>query len=96
MLVVISMIALIAGITLPSIVRLFRAGAEEQAYNILAAQLTSARALAVREGTYAGVHIQRADATDELYDQRICYAAVVVFDRFGDKTQGEPDVVRGR
>jgi hypothetical protein len=87
MLVVISMIGLIAGITLPSIVRLFGAGAEEQAYNVIAAQLMAARALAIREGTYAGVAIQRADATDELWDRCICYSAVMIFNRMGDRDQ---------
>jgi type II secretory pathway pseudopilin PulG len=90
MLVVISMIGLIAGITLPSIVRLFGAGAEEQAYNVIAAQLTAARALAIREGTYAGVHIQRADASEELEKEYAAYSAVMVFDRMGGgKSSGD-------
>lgn len=89
MLVVIAMIAVIAGVTLPSIVKAFDAGTKEQAYNILAAQIAAARALAVRENKFAAVHIQKADATEELEDRHICYSAVMIHDRF-ESQDGEP------
>ena len=84
MLVVLAIILLIAGITLPSIVKLFDAGAEEQSYNILSAQLTAARALAISENTYTAVHIQRADATDEMKGQNIFYSAILRFREIRD------------
>lgn len=62
MVVVIGMIVLIAATALPSIVGIFRAGSDSQAHNLLAAQLTAARAVAIRSATYAGVHVQLADA----------------------------------
>ena len=61
MMVVLALIVLIATSVLPSAIGLFTAGAEAQAYNVLSAQLSAARALAITEGTYAGVHVQRAD-----------------------------------
>ena len=77
LIVTISIIALLAATALPTISGLFNAGADKQAYNIIAAQITAARALAIVEGTYAGVHVQIADR-DEL--ENICYAAVVIYD----------------
>ncbi len=83
LMVVVSVIIIAAGIALPTVVQLVTAGAEEQAYNVLSAQLTSARALAIRQGTYAGVHVQPADSQrveDGELPNRV-YTAVVVFDR---------------
>jgi len=88
--VVIGLIVLIAAIALPSIIGLFTAGADSQAHNIIAAQLARARAIAIQNNTYAGVHVQLADATtdgspldadlgnalnEDLADT--CYSAVV-------------------
>lgn len=83
LMVVVAVILIAVGIALPTIVTLVTAGAQEQAYNVFSAQLTSARALAIRRGTYAGVHVQPADrARVEAGDlpDRI-YTAVVVYDR---------------
>jgi len=73
-LIVITVIAMVAAIALPSIVALFGSGAQEQAYNHLAALLTASRAVAIRNATYAGVHVQMSKV-DGMKD--FCYAAVV-------------------
>jgi prepilin-type N-terminal cleavage/methylation domain-containing protein len=77
LLVVLAIIALLAGAVLPSMAGLFTAGADSQAYNLIAAQLAAARALAIQEGLDAGVHVQLADGDlrPELRDA--CFVAVV-------------------
>ncbi len=62
MMVVIGLVSLMVSMSLPSVIALFNAGADAQAYNLIAAQLTAARARAVVGGTYAGIHVQLADA----------------------------------
>ena len=87
MMVVIGLVALMASMALPSIFAMFNAGADAQAYNLMAAQLTAARALAIERSTHAGVHVQMADkdAREELDDDDdICYSALVVH-RPGDR-----------
>ncbi|MDY6913530.1 MAG: prepilin-type N-terminal cleavage/methylation domain-containing protein [Planctomycetota bacterium] len=79
LLTVMGIIVLLAGIALPSVVGLFRAGADAQAYNLLAAQLTAARALAIQESTYAGVHVQLADPDENPSLEGVCYASIVIY-----------------
>ena len=84
MLVVITVIVLAMGIALPTVVELVTSGAQEQAYNVLAAQLASARALAIRDATYAGVHVQPADqrrVADGELPANTMYASVVRYRR---------------
>ena len=76
MLVVVSIIVLILAVAIPSIAGLFTAGADAQAYNIIAAQLSSARALAIQRQTYAGVHVQFA-APSLTKLTNACFTAVV-------------------
>lgn len=78
LLVVCGIILLLAAIALPSVASIFGAGSDAQAYNLLAGQLAAARALAIREGRYAGVHVQLADpnAQEDLED--VCFMAVVI------------------
>ena len=71
-----TIILLVIGIAVPSAVELFSSGAESQAYNVLAAQLIAARALAIRSATYAGVHVQIA-ALNTGQAEGKCYVAVV-------------------
>lgn len=61
MMVVVIIIGLIAATVLPSVVGIFRTGTDAQAASMLTAQLTAARALAITEGVYAAVHVQKAD-----------------------------------
>jgi prepilin-type N-terminal cleavage/methylation domain-containing protein len=65
MMVVIGLVALMASMALPSVIALFNSGADAQAYNLISAQFTAARARAVVSNTYAGVHVQMADALNE-------------------------------
>ncbi|MGC9454194.1 MAG: pilus assembly FimT family protein [Phycisphaerae bacterium] len=84
LMVVITVIVIVAGIALPSAVQLIRSGAQEQAYNMLSAQLASARALAMLEATYAGVHIQPAAqqrVDDGELPEDTVYSSVVLYDR---------------
>jgi Tfp pilus assembly protein FimT len=83
MLIVVSLIILLATTAVPSFVGLFEAGTATQAYNILSTQLSAARAYAMERGTFAGVHIQRADATNAnlgLPKTNVCYSAIVAWD----------------
>lgn len=94
LMVVMVVMVIVAGIALPTIATLVTSGAQEQAYNLLAAQLASARALAMLEATYAGVHVQPAaqqlvDAGDLPEDTM--YVAVVIYDR----DEGHFDVADG-
>ncbi len=73
MLIVVSLIVLIATIALPSIVGMFAAGAEARAYNTLAAQVASARALAIKNATYALLHVQIGEGPDF---EDTCWSAV--------------------
>jgi len=79
MMVTIFIISLLAGIALPTIAGLFGSGTEEQACNILSAQLRAARSVAIRNATYAGVHVQLADDGLEQNAglKHVCFAAVV-------------------
>ncbi len=93
LIVVMGIIVLIAGIALPSITSLMESSADKQAYNILAGQLRAARALAIRKGTFAGVHIQPANASesenpdiDEFRDT--FFSAVVEFKEIRDFRAG--------
>jgi len=61
LMVVTGIMLLVMATAVPSIMTLFSSGAEAQAYNVFAAQLTAARALAIRSGTYAAVHVQMGD-----------------------------------
>jgi len=77
LLVVLAIIALIATTAVPSIVTIIASGAEAQAANLLTAQLVAARALAIMEGTHAGLHAQIADkATLE----NVCFTAIFIDD----------------
>ena len=99
MLVVVALVTLMATLALPSILALYNAGADKQAYNLIAAQLTAARARAIEESTFAGLHIQLADAreggtTDLLRPdfENICFSGIILYDRrkrcFG--VEGQP------
>ena len=79
LLVTITVISLLVGISLPSMMALFDAGADKQACNIMAAQLMNARAEAIRNMTYAGVHVQLADhnAPGNSALENVCFTAVV-------------------
>lgn len=92
MTVVISLIALIAAVALPSAVKLFSAGSGAQAYNMLAAQLSSARALAIRNGTYTLVHVQPAHGDRDPELEGAAFAAIferITRDEHGNSLEPE-------
>ncbi len=74
-LIVISLIILLAAVSIPTITTLFGSGSAAQAYNMLAAQITTARAMAIRNSTYAGVHVQM-----DVTDPNVCWASIVTYD----------------
>ena len=87
MMVVIGLVALMASMALPSIIALFNSGADAQAYNLISAQITAARAKAVLSSTYAGVHVQMADALNDAEDgllrpelKEMCFSGLIVYD----------------
>ena len=87
MLVVITLIVLVLAISLPSIVTAFTAGADTQAYNLMAAMLNSARATAMVEGSYAAVHCQLSDRDE--HDQKT-FLAVLRYDETNDDFEFDP------
>ncbi len=80
LLVVITIIVVLAGVALPNIVAMFSAGAQSAAYNMLAAQITAARACAIQNGTFAALHIQMSITNDPKINPG-CYVAVMLYDR---------------
>jgi prepilin-type N-terminal cleavage/methylation domain-containing protein len=93
MMVVIGLVALLAAMALPSIVTLLSAGADAQAYNLIAAQLTFARALAIERVNYAGVHCQIADAKVagalvRPKQEDVCFTGIVFIDDANANTNG--------
>jgi len=80
MVITISLIVLVAAVALPSILGIFGAGADSQAYNLIAAQLRAARAHAIGTGRYAGVHVQMADPSAKPDLAGAFYSAVVSYD----------------
>jgi len=92
MMVVIGLVSLMVSMSLPSVIALFNAGADAQAYNLVSAQLTVARARAVVGNTYAGVHVQLADAplieTDTAQNPTllrpelagVCFSGIITYD----------------
>ena len=77
--VVLAIIALIMAAVVPSINQLFSAGADAQAFNMLTAQLTAARARAIKSGNYTAVHVQLADdpAPNFMKLKDKCFMAVM-------------------
>ncbi|MFA6135357.1 MAG: prepilin-type N-terminal cleavage/methylation domain-containing protein [Phycisphaerae bacterium] len=77
LLVVITIIALLSAISIPSMSAFFRGGADAQAFNILSSQLAGARALAIQQRTHAGVHVQLADPSVNPKLANASFSAVV-------------------
>ena len=58
LLVVVSVIALVLAIVIPSISTIFTAGSDQQSRNLLGAQLSAARGMAIENQSYALLHVQ--------------------------------------
>jgi len=80
LIVVIGIFSAVALIAVPSIARVFTSGADAQAYNLMAAQLASARARAMQKARYTGVHVQMVDPIARPPLEGTCYMAVLYFD----------------
>jgi prepilin-type N-terminal cleavage/methylation domain-containing protein len=70
LLVVISIISLLTLTILPGTLALFKSGADSQAYNVMAAMMSSARAAAIQRSTYVALHGQLA------VEQRRTYSSI--------------------
>lgn len=79
LLVVIGVIALVAAVVVPSISSVFTAGADAQAFNLMTGQVSAARSEALQNGTFAGLHVQLADATANPNLTGTCYTAIFVY-----------------
>ncbi|HAU36433.1 MAG TPA: hypothetical protein DCX07_01785 [Phycisphaerales bacterium] len=76
--VTVSVLVLALAAATPSITAMIRSNARDQAYNLMAAQLSAARALAMQTANYAAVHVQMGDVTGT---EGRCYAAICTYDR---------------
>lgn len=102
MMVVLGVIVLAAGIALPSISALLSAGADKQSYNLISAQIRAARSTAMRNGTYAGVHIQMADGDRNPDLEGVCFTSLVTLEsmdtsyaKFDIAPESKPERVPG-
>ena len=96
LIIVIGIIGVVLSIAVPTIGRVFTAGADAQAHNIMSAQLTVARAQAMRRGSYVGVHVQMADPVANLDLADACFVATLVYDYRQKKFNPDPDVLPQR
>lgn len=79
--VTITVIILVASLALPTITHMMASGADEQAHNLVTAQLMAARAHAITNEnvTYAGIHVQMADPDAKNAEKDRCYSAVISY-----------------
>lgn len=98
LIVVISVIGAAIALAVPSMMTLFSSGADKQAYNLLSSQMTVARAVAIENGAYAGVHVQMSPES-QLRD-RNCYSMVMVkaqnSETFSAASNFYPEVIPGK
>lgn len=68
MIVTICIIGLLAAISMPAMIQLFKSGADTQVYNVVSVELVNARSFAMQNNCYAGVHFQeRVAGTGVFY-----------------------------
>ena len=92
MLVVIAIVVLTLGITLPTIMSLLTSSSEGQARSAISALLGTARALAVERQTYTLVHFQMGTKWEgnQYVSDGQCWAAVLMYDK-RERIYNEPD-----
>lgn len=93
--VVIFVIVLLATMAIPTAISLLRSGSDSQAYNIVTATLSAARAEAIQRNTYVAVHFQMAvkqeksggqykwqDGANNYFrrSEGLTYAAIFIYD----------------
>jgi len=81
--ITIGVLVLVATIAMPSVVAIINAGSDNQAYNLLSAQLKGARALAIESQNYTALHVQMAYPATGYED--VCFATIMVLNAAGDK-----------
>ena len=80
MMIVITLIVILAAMSIPTIMGMFSAGADNQAYNTVSSLLTSARAYALKTNNYVAVHFQMADPNGDSGRVNTYYAAIMEYD----------------
>ncbi len=79
-LVVLGVIAILVGITLPGIIDIFSSGSEGQAYSVTNSLLRTARAYAIENSVYTAVHFQPADRDlEEFSDRWSTFASIMAW-----------------
>jgi len=80
MAVTLTVILLAATLVVPSVGKMLASSADTEAFNLLAAQLTAARAEAISQSTYAGIHVQ-LHGTPRTSETKGAYTMVIIYDR---------------
>ena len=73
--VTLAIILMVVAMTLPTMMKLIDSRANMESFNLVAAQLSAARAEAVNDTTYAGVHLQLDTETDMA--EKTAYSMVI-------------------
>ena len=76
--VTIAIVLMIVAIVVPTMTKLLASRSQEEAFNLIAAQLTAARAEAVASNTYAGVHVQLGPKGSNR--EHVSYSLVIILD----------------
>jgi prepilin-type N-terminal cleavage/methylation domain-containing protein len=72
--VALTIILLIVSMVVPTLTKMLSSRASMEAYNLVAAQLTSARAEAITSDTFAGIHVQLGEQDDM---QETAYSMII-------------------
>ena len=76
--VALTIVLLIVSIVVPSMSQMLASRASMEAFNLVAAQLSAARAEAVTSDTYAGIHVQLDTQTDMT--EKTAYSMIIAYD----------------
>jgi len=76
--VALTIILLIVTMVVPTMIKMLSSRASMEAFNLVAAQLSAARAEAVTSNTYAGIHIQLDDET--VMADKTAYSMIIAYD----------------
>ena len=86
--VTIAIILMIVAIVVPTMTKLLSSRSQEEAFNLIAAQLTAARAEAIAGNTYAGVHVQLGPKGSKR--EHVSYSLVIILppDKLNNYVEG--------
>jgi len=76
--VALTIILMIVAMVVPTLSRMLASRASMEAFNLVAAQLSAARAEAISGNTHTGIHVQLDDETDMA--EKIAYSMVIAYD----------------